>query len=277
MPTPLVLSPDLRPPTSDLSTPCRLIIDPPAPGPWNMAVDEALLAAGEDVVTLRLYQWSEPTLSLGYFQRYADRDQHVASRSAAVVRRPSGGGAILHDRELTYSLTIPAAHPWARDTGALYYTVHRAIAALLVRLLGPRGAGWALELREAGSGLPASQEPFLCFQRRAPGDVCVAARAGPANEPAYKIIGSAQRRRGAVLQHGSVLLNTSPAAPELLGLCDVTGADLSLKELALELPSTILGLLGLGARRSALPPEVQLAAAKLSSEKYSSRRWTERH
>ena len=77
-----------------------------------MGVDEALLmdAVENGVATLRFYQWSEPTLSLGYFQRYADREQHTASRNCAVVRRQTGGGAILHDRELTYSLALPANH-----------------------------------------------------------------------------------------------------------------------------------------------------------------------
>ena len=80
-----------------------------------MAVDEALLidAAENGVATLRFYQWSEPTLSLGYFQRYDDRDQHAASRECAVVRRQTGGGAILHDRELTYSL-VASRQPSAR-------------------------------------------------------------------------------------------------------------------------------------------------------------------
>ena len=75
-----------------------------------MAVDETLLfdAAENGTATLRFYSWDEPTLSLGYFQRYADREQHTASRTCAVVRRQTGGGAILHDRELTYSLALPA-------------------------------------------------------------------------------------------------------------------------------------------------------------------------
>src|SRR5688500_20216584 len=95
----------------------RLLLDVPAPGAWNMAVDEALLesAALENRCTLRFYRWSEPTLSLGYFQRYEDRRQHAASLSCACVRRASGGGAILHDHELTYSLAVPPTHPLARS------------------------------------------------------------------------------------------------------------------------------------------------------------------
>ena len=72
----------------------RLLIDPPAAGAWNMAVDEALLesAAIAGVATLRFYQWSEPTLSLGYFQAAADREQHAASRDCPLVRRPAAAG-----------------------------------------------------------------------------------------------------------------------------------------------------------------------------------------
>ena len=95
-------------------SPCRLIDDGAAIGARQMALDEALLesAAERGSATLRFYRWSEPTLSLGYFQDYAERDSHAASRNCALVRRQTGGGAILHDRELTYSLAIPRAHPW---------------------------------------------------------------------------------------------------------------------------------------------------------------------
>ncbi len=86
-------------------TKIRLIIDPPATGPWNMAIDEVLAhsAAERGVNTLRFYSWDPPTLSLGYFQRATDRQTHISSSTCAWVRRTSGGGAILHDRELTYS------------------------------------------------------------------------------------------------------------------------------------------------------------------------------
>ena len=77
----------------------HLIIDPPASGAWNMAVDEALLidAADSGIATLRFYQWDVPTLSLGYFQAYDDRHQHAASGDCVCVRRQTGGGAIVHD------------------------------------------------------------------------------------------------------------------------------------------------------------------------------------
>ena len=93
---------------------CRLFIDPPAPGSWNMALDETLLESAADggESSLRFYGWSQPTLSLGYFQPYDDRCQHAASRNCPAVRRASGGGAILHDREITYSFALPRAILW---------------------------------------------------------------------------------------------------------------------------------------------------------------------
>ena len=102
--------------TSEISsTEFHLLLDPPGDGAWNMAVDETLLeaAAAEGLCSLRFYQWAEPTLSLGYFQAYADRNQHEASRQSAVVRRASGGGAIMHDFDVTYSLAVPERHPLA--------------------------------------------------------------------------------------------------------------------------------------------------------------------
>jgi len=92
-------------------TACHLLIDPPASGSWNMAVDEVLLGAVAKSGTsaLRFYQWKSPTLSLGYFQSYSERSKHPTSLAADALRRLSGGGAILHDRELTYSLILPAS------------------------------------------------------------------------------------------------------------------------------------------------------------------------
>ncbi|MBI1900287.1 MAG: lipoate--protein ligase [Planctomycetia bacterium] len=188
---------------------CRLLIDPPAAGSWNMAVDEALLEAAEAQNasgTLRFYQWSEPTLSLGYFQRHDDRRLHPASLDCSLVRRASGGGAIVHDREWTYSLVLPKTHPLSRRPNLLYDRVHQALVDVL-RALGveakicdvPRTTGRA--------------DAFLCFARRVSGDVLLAGN---------KILGSAQRRRrAAVLQHGSLLLSSSQAAPELPGLFDL--------------------------------------------------------
>ncbi len=206
-------------------TPCRLYVDPPAYGAWNMAVDEVLLEDATDrgLASVRFYQWREPTLSLGYFQRYDDRDQHSASRNATVVRRLSGGGALLHDRELTYSLALPSSHLLAKEPGELYAVVHSA----LIAVLGECGVQASLQ-RELSPVDPVSargEEPFLCFARRTARDVVVPATP---TQGAAKIAGSAQRRRrGAVLQHGAVLLDASGCAPELPGISQVASASVS--------------------------------------------------
>ncbi|GIW94335.1 MAG: lipoate--protein ligase [Pirellulaceae bacterium] len=184
----------------------RLITNTAASGSWNMAVDEALLesAARQGVPCLRFYQWHPATVSLGYFQSHRDRLQHAASLHAPWLRRPTGGGAIVHDRELTYSLVVP-------DTFRLppeqwYRQVHEALLAVL------RQAGVAARIEwnaPARSGPPS----FLCFLRRGRFDLFVGQ---------HKMLGSAQRRRrGALLQHGSFLLARSVLAPEVPGLADI--------------------------------------------------------
>jgi len=201
-----------------MAVPLRVIFDPPAAGAWNMAVDEALLLSSNfDGLTLRFYGWSEPTLSLGYFQSLNDRQQHVASRNCTVVRRASGGGAILHDRELTYSLVAPVAARFGTAAHELYLVAHQSLCVVLADL------GVAASLHVAPSPAPPkADEPFLCFQRRSSGDVVLGES---------KICGSAQRRHlSRVLQHGSVLLGSSFAAPELLGLRELTGEEFEVAE-----------------------------------------------
>lgn len=262
---------------------CRLIIDPPAPGAWNMAVDEALLADAIEngVATLRLYQWSEPTLSLGYFQRYEDRNQHAASCDADVVRRQSGGGAILHDHELTYSLVLPATHPLAGHADEIYTTVHQIFIEILAPRLAESAARWVLRLRGDECKKATSDEPFLCFQRRAKGDLILvpagSARSGKTGSSGHKILGSAQRRRqGAILQHGSLLLEKSPAAPELEGLNDLTAAGQKPADLAAELLGKLSVALSLHPEMTSISADRQSQAADLESRKYAAPAWTKR-
>ena len=158
-----------------------------------MAIDELLLnhAVEHNVVALRFYQWNEPTLSVGYFQQYADRQLHEASSACAVVRRQTGGGAILHDHELTYSLVVPPAHQLARNTQQLYFAVHQVIIDALLAEEGSLQRLQSLALWQHDSQLSRAEEPFLCFQRRSRGDVVF----GRSNGTQEKVIGSAQRRR----------------------------------------------------------------------------------
>ncbi|HEX5444407.1 MAG TPA: biotin/lipoate A/B protein ligase family protein [Pirellulales bacterium] len=240
---------------------CRLLIDKPADGAWNMAVDEVLLAraAEHGDWTLRLYQWREATVSLGYFQRVAERDGHVPSRPCPLVRRASGGGAIVHDREITYSLAAPAGR--SPDAGRrLYRQVHAAVVDVLARL------GACAKLCDAAP--QHGDEPFLCFQRHTAGDVLL----GDA-----KIAGSAQRRRhDAVLQHGSLLLGASPAAPELPGVESLTGLELPVAEWTSLLSRAVAEALQLRAAPGVLSVVERQEAARIAQEKYGQFGWNRR-
>jgi lipoate-protein ligase A len=268
---------------------CRLIIDPPASGPHNMAVDEALLidAAEHNTTTLRFYSWDEPTLSLGYFQRYADRQQHAASSACAIVRRQTGGGAILHDREITYSLALPASHPLTKQNEKLYRIVHEVFVEILSQLDQLSGEAHPLQIRGAGSKVRLGNEPFLCFQRQSPGDVVfVGANASesdvnlsqtPASLHAVKILGSAQRRyRGALLQHGSLLLERSRAAPELAGWHNLADSTVAIKAVIAAATTQLGQALSLELHEVKLPAELESMATQIANNKYGSPAWTKR-
>ena len=107
----------------------RLIVDPPRPGAWNMAIDDALMASGRrGDITLRLYRWSPGCLSFGRHQTARNRydGETAAELGYDVVRRPTGGRSVLHHRELTYSVTAPASWGSLRD---VYLRINRALAA----------------------------------------------------------------------------------------------------------------------------------------------------
>jgi len=239
---------------------CHLIVDPPADGAWNMAFDEALLDAAtvDGIPALRFYSWCEPTLSLGYFQAHADRKLHAASLACSLVRRASGGGAILHDDELTYSIALPQSHPAAGRPDRLYRAFHQALIDTL--------SDFGLQATLANPlGSPSNSEPFLCFQRRTAGDVVL---------ENHKIAGSAQRRhQRAVLQHGSVLLNRSAFAPELPGIGEIAGKRIESGWLRTEWQQRISRRLALDFNETSLPEAIALQAERFR-QKFSSAEWT---
>ncbi len=175
----------------------RIIIDGPLPGVVNMAVDESILQAvngGASPPTLRFYRWEQPTISLGYFQKYEDLAlQEEVIRRMPVVRRQTGGGAILHDDELTYSLILPLNEPkQLTNIENLYQLVHDGYLAVLAKL------NVHAEYRGGTDSGSAQRGPFFCFARQHRLDLVV---------DGDKLLGSAQRRiRNAVLQHGSLIL-----------------------------------------------------------------------
>lgn len=240
-----------------------------ADGPANMALDEAMLArAAEDgVATFRTYEWSVPTLSLGYFQSLAEAAADPRLRDAPVVRRPTGGGAIWHDRELTYAVALPRSHPLAGRAEALYEAVHEAIAAALRDAGAPARRRGAVEV---GANVAENRRvrPFLCFTGRDVADIVI----GTA-----KVVGGAQRRRsGAVLQHGSLLLRRSERLPELPGLGDL--ADVTLDPLRWDesLRERVLDALDLRPRPGAPATADRDRAAAIARRVYRDPAWTAR-
>lgn len=175
----------------------RLIKTPPASGAWNMAVDEAiLLAVGRKEVlpTLRLYAWDPPCLSLGYAQSYLDVDENALKKKAwDVVRRATGGKAILHTDEITYSVISPATDP--RLEGDILTSYKRLSKALLASLEYLKLSVKALAKNKTDS---AEEYDPVCFDVPSNYEITVEGK---------KLVGSAQaRRKEGVLQHGSLPL-----------------------------------------------------------------------
>ena len=233
-------------------------------GAWNMAADQALLESVDTsgIPVLRFYTWSEPTLSLGYFQHLAAREQHAASRDATCVRRSTGGGAILHDRELTYSIAMPQAPSSTAARMDLYRNVHQVIADGL--------SDWSVRATpfRIDPRLPGTEEAFLCFQRRTDEDLVVSG---------YKVLGSAQRRvRRATLQHGSLLLHASSFAPELPGICTLSAQNIPANDLAKSITARLGRLLGVDWNESELSPKEKVSAESIVENRFGGESWLHR-
>ena len=224
------------------------MVSDPADGTLNMALDEALMrrAGRTGEAVFRVYGWSAPTLSLGRNQRARDcyNLDAAAGRGVGFVRRPTGGRALLHHREVTYSVTMPLASASATGRGGggrvgrggREGSAYDFINDILIAALGRMGvvAGRAPE--------PVSLQPGLrpCFDVPAEHEIVVGGR---------KLVGSAQwRKGGALLQHGSILVRDDQAlieellkaalpAPTMAAatLHDVLGRDPTIDEVAEEL------------------------------------------
>lgn len=244
---------------------CHVLPYRVAEGPTNMAIDEAMLgrvARDPSAAWFRTYGWAEPTLSLGYFQPWAEVDREPRWRSAAKVRRATGGGAIWHEHEITFAVVIPSSHPLARPNTALYRAVHAATADLLTAAGVPaRRHG---DLDPAGAGeLPA--HPFLCFAGRDGEDLVAGG---------VKVLGSAQRRRaGAVLQHSSLLLRRAGAVPELPGAADLADLDADPRAWADRIVDALVPALGLEPVAADWPDDLLQDAARIEREVYRNPEW----
>ncbi len=197
-----------------ISTSWRQLVDGDLSGARNMARDVAILEAvaeGGSPPTLRLYGWQPPCLSLGRHQGLEAADlEFCRLHGIDVVRRPTGGRALLHHLELTYSLAAPLGRgPIPRKLQDAYRTICEA----LVRACGAFGIDAQLTPGEINIALPGPSSAIPCFEVPAGGEVVVAMR---------KLIGSAMRSHGgAILQHGAILLDwDSELQAGALGLAD---------------------------------------------------------
>jgi lipoate-protein ligase A len=272
----------------------RLIRHTASNGAWNMAVDEAILESiGKHAAlpTLRFYAWKPACLSLGYAQPLADVDQSaLASYGWDLVRRPTGGKAILHTDEITYSVIGPESDPrLARGVLESYRILSRALLEGLHRLGIPAEVVEQLEnvQQHAGAHPRASNQNPVCFEVPSNYEITVEGK---------KLIGSAQaRRKEGVLQHGSLPLygdlgrivnvlrftdleSRQKAAERLLARAttveQVIGEKISWDRAALALAEAFRDVLNLELVPGDLTPEESRRAEDLIGEKYANHRWT---
>ncbi len=267
----------------------RLLVDGPAGGAWNMAVDEVLLdgvAAGAAQPRLRFYQWRPACLSLGYFQSFDVVNlDGCRALGVEIVRRPTGGRAILHDRELTYSVALPAS-ALGHDGGVLpsYYRLSLALQEGLRRLSVPA----TLAPESAASASP--EHGPVCFDRPSAHEILLDGR---------KLVGSAQMRRGGgLLQHGSILIeprlaklraclrlpDDSAGSKAGEGWGRIEDGVAGLAEVGVSEPGQIAGAIaaafaaqfGVTLVEAPLGRDELAAAQALAGSKYQSAGWTER-
>jgi len=267
----------------------RVIAHRAQTGAANMAIDEALaeaVGAGQSPPTLRFYDWRPACLSLGYSQPATDVDfDRVRARGWDIVRRLTGGRAILHTDELTYSLTIPEDDP--RVAGDIVESYRRLSRGLMA---GLDVLGAAVHAEKAGQDAHRFKGP-VCFEVPSDYEITVAGR---------KLIGSAQTRRAgqAVLQHGAL-----PLTGDLRRICDALvfpseSARETAKTRVIERAITLEEALGqpilfdqvtdalqqgfaaaldLTFEASDLFPAEAARAEQLRAEKYATTAWTARH
>jgi lipoate-protein ligase A len=233
---------------------CRLLPYAVADGPHNMAADEVLLeSAGAGTAALRFYGWSGPTVSLGYFQPHVARIPGLP-----YVRRPSGGMMLVHHHEITYALALPPGTP--RQAGEAWLRrMHRVLGAALAEF------GISSRLHEPPD---AHRDTPLCFRHLTAGDLLV---------EGAKVAGSAQRKqRGALMQHGGLILAASPFAPELPGLRELTAHCLGAAETVAAIGGAFAQETGWALTSSDWTDEERERVEGLVREKYATAAWNDR-
>jgi lipoate-protein ligase A len=243
---------------------------PASTGDFNMAFDEALMRrAAAGTAVFRVYGWSSPTLSLGRNQRARGLyDLRAAGdMRVGIVRRPTGGRALLHHREVTYSATLPARS--AADARVAYDFINGVLVG------GLRGLGVDVALATQTVSVPPGPRP--CFDVPAEREIVLGAR---------KLVGSAQwRRAGALLQHGSILLRDDQhliarlmlagdeANPMAATLSEALGREPSVGEVADALRAALCRATG-NAAPDLEPDDVLLSEVDRLSRIYRDDSWT---
>lgn len=248
----------------------HFLASPPGTGDVNMGFDEALMQrAASGIAVFRVYGWSSPTLSLGRNQRARGLYNLEAARGIGVgiVRRPTGGRALLHHREITYSATLPVRD--AAGARVAYDFINDVL------LGGLRGLGVDAALAGRTVALPPGPRP--CFDLPAEREIVLGAR---------KLVGSAQwRRDGALLQHGSILVQddqrliprlmfaADQANPVAATLSEALGREPAAGEVSEALRASLCARSGTAARDFE-PDDVLLAEIDRLSGAYRDDRWT---
>lgn len=263
----------------------RLLVDGGASGARNMAIDEALLECvrgGERRHTLRLYWFAPPCLSLGANQPLDEVDRAACERlGVEVVRRPTGGRAVLHDGDLTYALCGPEDGP---VFGGGIRPSYRRISEALLEAVRRLGLVRASAAPPAPAASPAPTSPS-CFDSASPYEILVAG---------LKLAGSAQvRRGGAVLQHGSLRLAAPcvsaahllrarrsheplPEAPEPPVLGDLVGTPVDRVAAMQAVAAGFAAAFDVCLDQAPLEDAEQSSALHLEREKYRTPAWTQR-
>ena len=264
-----------------MGQPWRLLVTEPLDGAANMAVDEALLrsrvrSAGPP--TVRFYAWQPATVSLGYAQPLDETVDRARCTELGIglVRRPTGGSAILHEGpagEVTYSVVAREGDfPGADDVLETYRVIGQGLAGGLGRF------GVAAELAPLVRGRREAGSPAFCFRRTGAYEIAVAGR---------KLVGSAQRRqRGAFLQHGSVVLEADPAriravfpaepdpTARMTSLAETLGASPGFDAVVAELRVGLAVALGVAVEPGELSPDETALVETLVTRKYGTADWT---
>jgi lipoate-protein ligase A len=225
-----------------------------------MAIDEALLhSAQQGTASLRFYGWSEPTLSLGYFQPTEARRADPLLASLPYVRRPTGGATLVHHHELTYALALPEGTLWLGHASWLG-RMHAVIVRCLKR--------WQIGARLKESQAPVRHTGMLCFNHHSPGDLLIGGS---------KVVGSAQwKRRGALLQHGAILLAQSAFTPALPGIQELTRRTLDGAEVAHAIAEELARETEWQLSRAALTDPERKQAENLVATRYTQAGWNDK-